>query len=80
MSKAMPCAKDFFLSFFYSHPIDENSKVKGVMDGMFETYHLPGYKKNKTPPSVGFKVQGFPAALPSGFLPSGFQVGEGNRR
>jgi hypothetical protein len=45
------------------------------MDGMFETYHLASYEKNKTPPSVGFKVQLFPAALPSGF-----QVGEGNRR
>jgi hypothetical protein len=50
------------------------------MDGMFETCHLAGYKKNKTTPSIAFKVQRFPAALQSDSLPSGVQVGEGNWR
>jgi hypothetical protein len=50
------------------------------MDGMFETCHLAGYEKNKTPPSIGFKVQRFPAALQFDSLPSGIQVGEGNWR
>jgi hypothetical protein len=47
---------------------------------MFETCHLAGYDKNKTLPSIGFKVQWFPAALQFDSLPSGIQVGEGNRR
>jgi hypothetical protein len=41
------------------------------MDGMFETCHLAGYKKTQTPPSIGFKVQRFPAALQSDSLPPG---------
>jgi hypothetical protein len=50
------------------------------MDGMFETCHLAGYEKTKTPPSIGFKVQRFPAALQSDSLPPGVQIGEGNWR
>ncbi len=50
------------------------------MDGVFETCHLAGYEKTKTPPSIGYKVQRFPAALQFDSLPSGIQVGEGNWR
>ena len=64
----------------HSHPIEEKIDPEGEMDGVFETCHLAGYEKTKTPPSIGFKVQRFPAALQFDSLPSGIQVGEGNWR
>jgi hypothetical protein len=64
----------------HSHPIEEKIDPEGEMDGVFETCHLAGYEKNKTPPSIGCKVQRFPAALQFDSLPSGIQVGEGNWR
>jgi hypothetical protein len=48
---------------FHSHPIDKKNDPQGEMDGMFKTCHLAGYEKTKTPPSIGCKVQRFPAAL-----------------
>jgi hypothetical protein len=64
----------------HRHPIEEKNAPQGEMDGMFETCHLAGYEKTKTPPSIGFKVQRFPAALQSDSLPPGVQIGEGNWR
>jgi hypothetical protein len=64
----------------HSHPIDKKNDPQGEMDGMFKTCHLAGYEKTKTPPSIGCKVQRFPAALQFDSLPSGIQVGEGNWR
>jgi hypothetical protein len=66
--------------FGHRHPIEEKNAPQGEMDGMFETCHLAGYEKTKTPPSIGFKVQRFPAALQSDSLPPGVQIGEGNWR
>ncbi|MCX6961498.1 MAG: hypothetical protein NTZ08_03480 [Verrucomicrobia bacterium] len=66
--------------FIHSHPIEEKIDPEGEMDGVFETCHLAGYEKTKTPPSIGCKVQWFPAALQFDSLPSGIQVGEGNWR
>ena len=60
---------------FHSHPIEEKIDPEGEMDGVFETCHLAGYEKTKTPPSIGCKVQRFPAALQLDSLPSGIQVG-----
>jgi hypothetical protein len=78
------CFTNFFPSQkevrFHRHPIEEKNAPQGEMDGMFETCHLAGYEKTKTPPSIGFKVQRFPAALQSDSLPPGVQIGEGNWR
>ncbi|MCX6963477.1 MAG: hypothetical protein NTZ08_13690 [Verrucomicrobia bacterium] len=41
----------------HSHPIEEKIDPEGEMDGVFETCHLAGYEKTKTPPSIGCKVQ-----------------------
>ena len=65
---------------FHRHPIEEKNAPQGEMDGMCETCRLAGDEKTKTPASIGFKVQRFPAALQSDSLPPGVQIGEGNWR
>jgi hypothetical protein len=77
---SLGCLPQCFRKNLHSHPIEEKIDPQGEMDGVFETCHLAGYEKTKTPPSIGCKVQRFPVALQLDSLPSGIQVGEGNWR